>query len=155
MEILLSFAAGIYCFLWNRQPRSNILLAKKMFLRSSPLNLKACRTGGKPYCDPRRRFLRWELQGFTRTNRQLHSHEKPQMPHRLREATNFCKATWKYYDCICKAAHFRKARPAQQGSIVRHVQRSGDPRGETCFYQRADKWYELWSLCLSVSLQCA
>lgn len=30
MEILLSFAAGIYCFLWNRQPRSNILLAGKM-----------------------------------------------------------------------------------------------------------------------------
>lgn len=83
---------------------------------------------------------------------------KTAMPHRLKEAKTafFCKATWKYYDCVRKSFHsFWQAQPARQGSIVCPVQRGGNPRGETCSYQRADKWYELWSLCLSFSLQCA
>ncbi len=75
METLLCFAAAIYCFYEIVSLDYDILLAGQMVC-VYPSNLKKSRSGEQPYCDPWRRFLHWELKGFTHTNQQLHSHEK-------------------------------------------------------------------------------
>lgn len=108
METLLCFAAAIYCFYETVSLASTSLWLDKWFVFIAPSS-KASMSGEQPYCDPWRRFLRWELKGFTRTNQQLHSHEKSSNATQVERGQKrpFCKATWKYYDCVHKAfTHF-------------------------------------------------
>lgn len=134
--------------LWQTQPCFDITLAGFMFW-VYPTNWWPG-TGEKPHRDPWRRRLRWEPKCFTRTNQQLLSRGKTSNATQVERGQNDPSAKQLEHIMIIfgKAlTHSDRHGPGLQGSFVCPVQSHGNPRGETCSYQWADKWYELWSLC--------
>lgn len=113
------------------------------------LDCRAPRTGEQPHRDPWRRFPPLGA-------RRLHpcrTVTKAAVPHRLRGAKS-CRATPKYYDWVRKAfTHLDRLNKEALSTREQGATPPSTPHEGTRSDQRADKWYELCSLRLRVSLQ--